>query len=60
MQHGIFGRHADAESQGAHRMDHGSVLGKKRIECTLEAKFALVVGGIVTKDGSLDIHDRLG
>lgn len=55
---GVFWGHAKAEGQGAHRMDDGCVLSKEGIECALEAKLALIVGGVVAENGSLDVHGR--
>ena len=52
----VFGHHANAQSQGAYGVNYGELAGKESIEGTLHAELALIVGGVVAKNGNLNIH----
>ena len=48
---------AEAQSQGASGVDNGELAGIESIEGALDAELTLIVGGVVAKNSSLDVHD---
>ena len=55
----VLRHHANAQSQGAYGVNNGELAGKESIEGTLHAELALIVGGVVAKNGNLNIHGMM-
>ena len=53
---GVLGGEAEAERKSASGMNHGELTCKEGIEGTLHAELALIIGGVVAKNGNLNIH----